>query len=35
VNGRPDPIELLRAGDRRAVVELIANRQAAVPVGLP
>ncbi|HWH65777.1 MAG TPA: NAD(P)-dependent oxidoreductase, partial [Gaiellales bacterium] len=34
VNGRPDPIELLRAGDRRAVVELIANRQAAVPVGL-
>jgi len=35
VNGSPDPIELLRAGDRQAVVELIASRQAAVPVGLP
>ena len=32
VNGRPDPVELLRAGDRQAVVELIASRQAAVPV---
>ena len=32
VNGSPDPVELLRAGDRQAVVELIASRQAAVPV---
>jgi precorrin-2 dehydrogenase len=30
VNGEPDPIELLRAGDRRAVVELIESRQAAL-----
>ncbi len=30
VNGDPDPIELLRAGDRRAVVDLIESRQAAV-----
>jgi siroheme synthase-like protein len=30
VNGEPDPIELLRAGDRQAVVELIESRQAAV-----
>jgi hypothetical protein len=30
VNGTPDPIELLRAGDRRAVEELIAARQAAL-----
>jgi len=35
VNGSPDPVELLRAGDRQAVVELIASRQAAVPVSLP
>ena len=34
VNGSPDPVELLRAGDRQAVVELIASRQAAVPVSL-
>jgi siroheme synthase-like protein len=33
VNGDPDPIELLRAGDEAAVLELIATaRQAAVPV---
>jgi siroheme synthase-like protein len=30
VNGTPDPIELLRAGDRQAVRELIAARQAAL-----
>jgi siroheme synthase-like protein len=30
VNGEPDPIELLRAGDLQAVVDLIASRQAAV-----
>ena len=30
VNGEPDPIELLRAGDRQAVVGLIESRQAAV-----
>ena len=30
VNGSPDPVELLRAGDRQAVVELIASRQAAL-----
>jgi siroheme synthase-like protein len=30
VNGTPDPIELLRAGDRQAVEELIAARQAAL-----
>jgi siroheme synthase-like protein len=32
VNGDPDPIELLRAGDDRAVHELIASRQGqAIP----
>jgi len=32
VNGDPDPIELLRAGDEQAVYELIASRQGqAVP----
>jgi siroheme synthase-like protein len=31
VNGDPDPIELLRAGDERAVVDLIAAAQAAAP----
>jgi siroheme synthase (precorrin-2 oxidase/ferrochelatase) len=30
VNGEPDPIDLLRAGGRSAVVELIASRQAAL-----
>ncbi len=30
VNGSPDPIELLRAGDRQAVIDLIAGRQAAL-----
>jgi precorrin-2 dehydrogenase/sirohydrochlorin ferrochelatase len=30
VNGNPDPIELLRAGDRAGVEELIAGRQAAL-----
>jgi precorrin-2 dehydrogenase / sirohydrochlorin ferrochelatase len=30
VNGSPDPIELLRAGDRQAVLDLIASRQAAL-----
>jgi precorrin-2 dehydrogenase/sirohydrochlorin ferrochelatase len=33
VNGSPDPIELLRAGDEQAVHELIASRQqSSVPV---
>jgi precorrin-2 dehydrogenase/sirohydrochlorin ferrochelatase len=27
VNGRPDPIELLRAGDEQAVLDLIAGAQ--------
>jgi precorrin-2 dehydrogenase/sirohydrochlorin ferrochelatase len=30
VNGDPDPVELLRAGDREAVERLIAERQAAL-----
>jgi precorrin-2 dehydrogenase / sirohydrochlorin ferrochelatase len=30
VNGTPDPIDLLRGGDRHAVEELIAARQAAL-----
>jgi precorrin-2 dehydrogenase / sirohydrochlorin ferrochelatase len=30
VNGTPDPVELLRAGDRQAVADLIAARQAAL-----
>ena len=30
VNGSPDPVELLRAGDRQAVVDLIAGRQATL-----
>ena len=30
VNGDPDPIELLRAGDRAGVEQLIAGRQAAL-----
>jgi precorrin-2 dehydrogenase/sirohydrochlorin ferrochelatase len=30
VNGSPDPIELLRAGDRQAVLDLIASRQTAL-----
>jgi hypothetical protein len=29
VNGDPDPIELLRAGDERAVLDIIAAAQAA------
>jgi siroheme synthase-like protein len=29
VNGQPDPIELLRAGDERAVLDLIASAQRA------
>ena len=33
VNGDPDPIELLRAGDEQAVHDMIASRkQEAVPV---
>jgi hypothetical protein len=27
VNGQPDPVELLRAGDERAVLDLIAEAQ--------
>jgi len=30
VNGSPDPVELLRSGDRAGVEELIASRQAAL-----
>ena len=30
IQRRPDPVELLRAGDRRAVLDLIASRQAAL-----
>ena len=33
VNGDPDPIELLRAGDRAAVERLISSRQAALAAG--
>jgi hypothetical protein len=29
VNGQPDPVELLRAGDERAVLDLIAAAQRA------
>jgi hypothetical protein len=29
VNGEPDPIALLRAGDRNGVERLVAERQAA------
>jgi len=30
VNGEPDPVALLRRGDRAAVERLIAERQAAL-----
>src|SRR5947207_2414711 len=33
VNGDPDPIDLLRAGDRAGVEHLIAERQAALAAG--
>ncbi|MEA2440941.1 MAG: precorrin-2 dehydrogenase [Thermoleophilaceae bacterium] len=35
VNGHPDPVELLRAGDEQAVRDLIAAAQAATPAPSP